>query len=281
MHLSLILIILQQFFYNVNNIVIPETVLNIDLTRVTNYEIIKPEFLYKIERRRKNLSYSVYYEYNDEIELLKLGDWIVDLNSNNNLVIRPNLQVQWISDIKTSVAQVTRCEYKSGVITTNVENSSVILTFCGTDINGYLNINGESYFIEPFNKTSKQHVLYQSYSSTNREKRSTNLNNTSLIKQWEYFNLTGDVIDIGVEKNSNDENGEEDVKYSKTNSTFLKPRKLYREQYDSDEIGYFYDSAWETNTYSGNSFKDFYNAFKKIPFSFIMISLPIKCVQTL
>lgn len=256
MNVLLILIILQNCLLFVKNCVSIDNnsaSSNINLCD-SNYVIVYPQIFHTSKRTRRDLSSNFFYEYDEHKKTLKLDDdWVLELQSKNNLIVPEHVQVQWINDKRTSRTLIAYCEYTSGIVS-DAKNSFTVITICNNNINGYFKVDNEIYFIQPLNSSSNQHVLYKN--SLNRRKRSMipttddRNNNKNNEEKWEYFNLTGDVIDIGTNERPED--------IQQINLTFFngtnkpeKPRKLYREQFDSDELGYFYDSAWETNTYSG------------------------------
>lgn len=89
--------------------------------------------------------------------------------------------------------------------------------------------------------------------NTFRKKRNTEENNQQ-IKKWEFFNLTGDIIDIGNNDRSHifDYNTEIEHLFNETEQnnffTFNSSNRWIKEGKDSEEIGYFLDTAWEPIT---------------------------------
>lgn len=265
MNTLFVLIILQDFLLFVQNseyrLFYNDNIFNDD--DISYYEIIYPKLFHKSKRTRRDLTNNLFYEYEDRKKYIKFNNnWLLELQTENNLIVPKNVKVQWINDKITTDTLISNCEYTSGTLL-DVENSFSALTICNNDINGYFNVDNEIYFVQPLlNSTKNEHILYQN--SLNRKKRSIYFydnnanNNVQNVKKWEYFNLTGDVIDIGTNHIPEDIQQQQINITSNSNDTankVNKPRILYREQFHSDdEIGYFYDSAWETNTYSGKFF---------------------------
>lgn len=255
MHVSLVLIILQEFLLHVKNghsVSADDKFSNIDMTYVANYKIVRPEISYKIHRKRRDLTNSLSYEQEDVGKLIKVGDWLLELNPENNLLIRSNFRTEWVTNKGTARRNGPDCDYKSGFVF-GVKNSFAAITICDKEVSGYFDTGTDKYFVRPLK--SPEHILYQNSELAAREKRSIS-NDNSWITQWEYFNLTGDVIDIdngGAESKDKQELNKENSDRNSQHAN--KSHKWYREQLDSEEMGYFYDSAWEANTYSGTYFR--------------------------
>lgn len=81
-----------------------------------------------------------------------------------------------------------------------------------------------------------------------RRKRSI-INETADYK-WEFFNLTGDVIDIGGDHNQPAVNVNESMHLKKHKKVLLDEWKWRKEEIDT-ELGYFYDVAWEKDPSTG------------------------------
>lgn len=92
-----------------------------------------------------------------------------------------------------------------------------------------------------------------------RHRRSVS-NETEFYK-WEFFNLTGDVIDIGgstdlandhIQTNENATENKEtnNIKPVNNSKSLLDEWKWKREEIDT-ELGYFYDVAWEPDPFTG------------------------------
>lgn len=77
--------------------------------------------------------------------------------------------------------------------------------------------------------------------------------------KWEYFNLTGDIIDIG---NVHDETHtelfrvDENVQLKKNNRKVLIDEWKWRREEIDTELGYFYDVAWEKDPFTGKKHKN-------------------------
>lgn len=222
---------------------------NIDLKYVENFDIVFPEVLYKTIRKRKDLTSTLSYEYDNYIQLIKIGDWQLELYPENNLLLKSNFRTEWIYDDEITHKNITNCIYKNGFIV-HMKNSFVTITICDSEISGFFDLGYESYFIQPLTLRSNAHILYKLNKSFSRKKRSYFMDNNN-TEQWEYFNLTGDIIDLATERNDEEqlENASENSNENQVPANIT--RKWHREDLDFEEFGYFYDSAWETDMYSG------------------------------
>lgn len=96
-----------------------------------------------------------------EWKIVELGDWILELESEGNLVIDPSLQAEWHEvDGNVTRADVVKCEFGSGMVR-GLQTSWTAVTLCGFEINGYMNINGVGYTVRPLeaNKSINAHVV--------------------------------------------------------------------------------------------------------------------------
>lgn len=120
--------------------------------------IVRPRIYEKIIRRRRDIS------DNDGLEKLKMievGDWTLQLSPENNFVVAPSLQAEWVSgngDVRAR--SVSECDYKLGVVRGLETTSRVAVTLCGRCVTGYINVSGVIFFLQPTNSTNGEHHLY-------------------------------------------------------------------------------------------------------------------------
>lgn len=91
------------------------------------------------------------------------------------------------------------------------------------------------------------------YSSRKKRDTAPSIQTTGLEVHWEYFNLTGDTLDINDEENEtrlseDDCSGESNITEDVSNDTDT--IMWWKQEADPEEIGYFYDTAWEANVVS-------------------------------
>ncbi|KAK5650098.1 hypothetical protein RI129_001127 [Pyrocoelia pectoralis] len=224
---------------------------NIDLSHASDFEIVYPRISDAIQRRRRDINSNVYYEEENKSKIVELGDWVLEFNINNNLLLTPQLTSEWVSSDSSVHQSLKQCDYKRGVIKGIETTSTVAMTLCGSEITGFIFIPGAAYFVQPYNGSSNSHILYKSKiikAPPMKIKRSVSVANefNGPLQQWEYFNLTGDTMEI--DESSELENSIENELYSNgegAGNLSTNSLKWWREEMDSDEFGYFLDSAWE------------------------------------
>lgn len=94
----------------------------------------------------------------DDVTIIRLKDWILEVKTNPALLVRDGLEVEWVTKGKReSVGSTEICKLQTGIVRGDV-NSIVALTTCdnlpigdsGTgDITGLIQVKGNSYFVQP------------------------------------------------------------------------------------------------------------------------------------
>ncbi|KAF5303503.1 hypothetical protein FQR65_LT08202 [Abscondita terminalis] len=197
----------------------------IDLSHASDFEIVYPRISDAVvRRRRRDINSNIYFEEANAMRIVELGGWVVELG-NTNLLLAPDLKIEWISKNSTTKQPVKQCDYKHGFV------------------------RGVTYSIEPIELKSNSHIIYKNkiLKSSNKRKRSlvTVGEFNSSIHKWEYFNLTGDTIEI--DGSGFDESNETDSYEERLDKNFFAKNKTttwLREEENSDDSGYFFDSAW-------------------------------------
>lgn len=226
----------------------------VDLTHALDFEIVRPRIIDGVVRRRRDINSNVYYEEENKLKIVELGDWVLELNINHNLLLPPQLAGEWVSGDSTVYQRLKQCDYKQGLVQGLGTTSTVAMAVCGSEITGFVLIPGAAYFIQPFDRSNGSHIIYKSkiFKPPFRIKRAASvideLNETT--QKWEFFNLTGDTIEIDEldseiteEDDEVSDNGDVPDKLPLGNDSL----KWWREQVDSEEIGYFFDTAWEAD----------------------------------
>lgn len=212
----------------------------------------------KVSLYHTQIVYPKIYNENNTIEIDSL---ILELEASDFF---GHVQINWVGEngeVLHEKPATTDCDYKTGVVKGLRLVSKVAVSVCdGGEINGYIQLEEQLYLIQPTNFNKAAHVIYEGnltccINTTNktnlvlvetRKKRSTDY-------KWEFFNLTGDVIDIG--------GGDEHKQTNISNKTVqLLPKKdknalLWKREEIDTELGYFYDVAWEKDPFTGKTRK--------------------------
>ncbi|XP_017773383.1 PREDICTED: A disintegrin and metalloproteinase with thrombospondin motifs 3-like [Nicrophorus vespilloides] len=166
-----------------------------------------------------------------DVDVIILEGWLLVIDEEHNLL--PSGRSLWVSGNDTWSQPVSGCKQKAGYVLGHESSSKVALSVCRElQISGFFMIDGDKYFVEPLNGT---HVVF--YKKLIRHKRS-----------WEFFNLTGDTIDIGFgpeDSDSDEGSAEDDLEEVDGEDIRRPPLEWKRERMDSEEVGYFFDTAWQ------------------------------------
>lgn len=124
---------------------------------------VYPKIYNVIRRRRRDINSNVYYEVEDKLKTVRLGNWVLELNADHNLIFTEGFSSQWVNDAgefdeRNSTTEI--CDYKIGRIS-NKEKSTVALTICGTEITGFFWDGFDTYFVEPAKVSNNGHVLFK------------------------------------------------------------------------------------------------------------------------
>ncbi|CAG9838524.1 unnamed protein product [Diabrotica balteata] len=243
--------------------------LRVDLSNAEDVKSVFPKIDVKSVRRKRSAN---VHEYVD-IKVVKLGDWLAELDPQDNLVVAPGLRTEWFHSNETHVLQEPKkCDYHMGIIKGLKAPSKVAVSLCGELVRGYFDVGFAVYFVEPLDETTGEHVIYKSKSHI--FKRSTAPTTPSTPSQW-VFNLTGDTFDIGDdhEPDQEDYDDDEDIELSTESipevqemTMVEKNSSAYGEQSieelfsspipggvwhpivdDEEANGYFFDTAWSPN----------------------------------
>lgn len=223
---------------------------SVDLSHALDFDIVHPRISDALERRRRDINSNVYYEEENKLKIVELGDWVLELDVNHNLVLPSRFASEWVSEDLTVQQRPKKCDYNRGVVRGLSTTSTVAMAVCESEITGFVLIPGAVYFIQPFNASSNSHVMYKStiFKSPFKSKRDTSIvdGSNESSQKWEFFNLTGDTIEIDEAENDTIEEPEENE--GENSMKNVTKTRWWREQIDSEEIGYFFDTAWEANT---------------------------------
>lgn len=223
---------------------------SVDLSHALDFDIVHPRISDALERRRRDINSNVYYEEENKLKIVELGDWVLELDVNHNLVQPSRFASEWVSEDLTVQQRPKKCDYNRGVVRGLSTTSTVAMAVCESEITGFVLIPGAVYFIQPFNASSNSHVMYKStiFKSPFKSKRDTSIvdGSNESSQKWEFFNLTGDTIEIDEAENDTIEEPEENE--GENSMKNVTKTRWWREQIDSEEIGYFFDTAWEANT---------------------------------
>ena len=111
----------------------------------------------------------------EEVTVIKVKNWVIELNETPNLFVKDGLEAEWVSTgERTPVETHERCILQTGSVR-GEENSLVALTTCnaspidstGTgDMTGLIQVDQDSYFIEPLVETGglnreHPHLIYR------------------------------------------------------------------------------------------------------------------------
>ncbi|XP_069685429.1 A disintegrin and metalloproteinase with thrombospondin motifs 1-like [Periplaneta americana] len=105
----------------------------------------------------------------DDFTVISLNDWIIEVTDNKNILVEDDLQAEWVSTEESEPVDTTDgCLLQTGTVR-GFPNSIVALTTCDTspidhnktgDMTGLIQIDGESYFVQPLVPTgglNRQH----------------------------------------------------------------------------------------------------------------------------
>ncbi|CAH1108058.1 unnamed protein product, partial [Psylliodes chrysocephalus] len=231
-------------------LVIDRSEQTVDLKHVEYVKSVFPRVNYVRKKRSIDDKESV------QVKVVKVGDWLLELHSEDNLLFSRGLRTEWLDSSEDSHGRrpLKKCDYHVGVIKGLEADSKVVVTLCGIFVRGYLDVDGDVYFLEPVDETTGEHIVYR---SKHYKKRSTNTRNLPSPNQW-IFNLTGDTIDIeeDIETTEKFQEAEEltlfDPGTNGTEMTSIDDLNWGTAKNDvyggGDENGYFYDTAWTANT---------------------------------
>lgn len=133
-----------------------------DSTSALDIQFVRPVITNVLRRQRRDIKSNVFYESKSKLKIVRVGDWILELNAEHNLVLPSGFRSQWIYENETVDNKVVECEYKSGVVRGAEGSSLAAVTLCGSEIMGYFNVGPGTYFVEPFNASHDYHVLFRS-----------------------------------------------------------------------------------------------------------------------
>lgn len=105
---------------------------------------------------------SLYFSRQENaVKAIKLGDWLVKLSEDSNMVIPKEFVVEWImSDDTKSYGALQECSFNRGVILGLSDESAAALTVCGKEVMGMVYSGGIPYFVEPLNESTGEHLMY-------------------------------------------------------------------------------------------------------------------------
>lgn len=129
--------------------------------------VVYPRVYNAIPRRRRDINSNVYNDgVEDKLKIVQLGNWVLQLNADHNLIFTEGFSSQWVNENggkrkRRNPSQPSQvCDYKIGRVV-NGEETRVALTICGTEIRGYIHDGFHSYFVEPANNGSNAHYLFK------------------------------------------------------------------------------------------------------------------------
>nr|XP_022919274.1 A disintegrin and metalloproteinase with thrombospondin motifs 2-like [Onthophagus taurus] len=202
------------------------------------YRIVYPKIFEKIKKFKQDVSSSFYYEENKTIKVVRIEELILNLDSPG-LNFAPNFFQH----------NTSPCNYFKGSISGFESISIVALSICGQFLTGFIKKGSEMYFLEPSKDNEGAHYFYDAFKK--RPKRSLFLNKS---KKWEYFNLTGDVIDIDIDiDDSHTQDNNHDLLFTDFNNNVTLIKLDTKLSNNDDELGYFVDAAWETRIITRNN----------------------------
>jgi hypothetical protein len=131
--------------------------------------------------KMKNISINTGPEINkkEDITIIALKDWILEVKTNPILLVQDGLESEWVTKgQKQSVGNPESCKLQTGIVRGGV-NSVVALTTCDTspidgsgagDMTGLIQVNGDSYFVQPLVPTGRvnrqhPHLVYRAKTS--------------------------------------------------------------------------------------------------------------------
>lgn len=134
----------------------------VDLSHATHTQIVHPRIITdRTIRRRRDIYSNIYIEESSGFKVVEIGDWSIELNSIDNLLIRPGLQAEWISsNEKSSLKVIQQCNYKLGTVRAFETSSRAAIAVCNSQITGYVKIGDLMYFLQPLNGSNDAHILY-------------------------------------------------------------------------------------------------------------------------
>jgi hypothetical protein len=115
----------------------------------------------------------------DDITIISLKDWILEVKINPLLLIQEGLEAEWVTKgHRESVETHGGCKLQTGFVRGDI-HSIVALTTCDTppidgsgtgDMTGLIQVNGDSYFIQPLVPTGEldrqhPHLVYKAKTS--------------------------------------------------------------------------------------------------------------------
>lgn len=150
---------------------------NLDLSDADNIKIVHPQIHHHRHRTPKA---NVRHRRSNDIHksnsiapyvVIEMGDWFVQLNLSDNLLIAPGFKTEWVDingkrtrltassddDVEAAAAE---CDYFMGMVTGLEVNSNAAITICGQSIMGFINMAGMAFFIQPLNVSNGAHVFY-------------------------------------------------------------------------------------------------------------------------
>lgn len=93
---------------------------------------------------------------------IKLGEWLVKLSEDANMLIPKDFVVEWIMpDDTTSYVPLEECSFNRGFILGSKDETAAALTVCGNQVTGMVYNAGIPFFVEPLNESTGEHVMYQ------------------------------------------------------------------------------------------------------------------------
>ncbi|KAF5281477.1 hypothetical protein FQA39_LY17770 [Lamprigera yunnana] len=229
---------------------------NIDLSYSTDFEVVHPRVVEVFRRNRRDINKNIYFDEENKFKIVELGDWILQLNTNS-FFLSNELITEWIFGSSKKRHGVKNCDHNRGFVKGLESTTNVAVTICDSELTGFILVSGAVYFIQPLENSSNLHIIYKSniVKQSNRPKRSspTIYKFKEPLQQWEYFNLTGDTMEIDdLELNSSEEIEQIDLlniheHYFGNNGSV----NWWPEEVNSGEMGYFIDSAWEAQQTKG------------------------------
>uniref|UniRef100_A0A6P7GS57 A disintegrin and metalloproteinase with thrombospondin motifs 14-like n=1 Tax=Diabrotica virgifera virgifera TaxID=50390 RepID=A0A6P7GS57_DIAVI len=247
--------------------------LRVDLSNAEDVKSVFPKVYIKSVRRKRSLN----IHEDVDIKVVKLGDWLAELDPQDNLVVAPGLRTEWFHSNETHVLQEPKkCDYHMGIIKGLEAPSKVAVSLCGALVRGYFDVGFAVYFVEPLDETTGEHVIYKSKSHIFKRSTASTMPPTPTPSQW-VFNLTGDTFDIRDDHEPDQEDYDEDEDIELSTESIPEVQEMtmvekngsgYGEQsiedlfaspipgpivVDEEENGYFFDTAWSSNLIEGLS----------------------------
>lgn len=73
----------------------------LDMSIVADVTFVRPLVSEVTRRERRDVNRNVYYELKNKLKIVRLGDWILELNADHNLLLPPEFSTEWPDDNET------------------------------------------------------------------------------------------------------------------------------------------------------------------------------------